>query len=322
MTPTLTVEQILAGTTLGRLQAVGPMAVVPILGDPSEPDPGFAPPDLEVSVAGYGQLRIRNRADRPTIVPPGAAWVTRQKAQDHTTGGGALIPAAATASVDTASCIEETQGGYIRGATRMLILPAALRAPALAQRKQSGYDKLWPALREFSARFGITERAAHLETFLTQHARELDEFVAEFERVPGQVGALVLIGDRVVGLERAPSEDFFAELWVPLIRVCYGSLALQQARSGALLPSSRRPLARMVASLGELREALEDAERASALRVEALARDIGAERLAAADPDARLAEARLVTLASPLYAGQAVAQRGRLVYASLCAAAA
>ena len=38
---------------------------------------------------------------------------------------------------------------------------------------------------------------------------ELDEFVAEFECVPRQIGAIILVDDQVVGVERAPSHAYW-----------------------------------------------------------------------------------------------------------------
>ncbi len=320
---TLTVEQILAGTTVGRLQSVGQMAVVPILDDQGgEGDSPFAPPELEASTTSYGTLHVRNRADRPTIVPPGAAWVTSQRAQDHTTGGGQLVAAGEKRTINTASCIEQSQGGMISKAEDMLILPAGLRAHALAQRNQSGYDKLWPEITRFNREFGVTG-SGHLVYFLNQFQKELDQFVAEFERIPRQVGAIILVAGRVVGIERAPSEAFWEKLWVPLIRVCYGSLALKAARSGAGVPATRQPLALTVKSLEGVQRALEQAAQAAKALVTTTVEALGMKQLTAAPADQSLGDYALHTMASRDYAGQIVQQdTGRTVYASICAAAA
>jgi hypothetical protein len=304
------------------MQSVGQMAVVPVLEEGGGDSP-FAPPDLEASTSTYGTLHVRNRADRPTIVPPGAAWVTSQRAQDHTTGGGALVKAGERRTIDTASCIEESQGGMISGANELLILPAGLRAEALAQRNQSGYNKLWPAIRRFNDDFGISQRGGHLVYFLQQFEKELDEFVAEFERVPRQVGAIIMIAGRVVGIERAPSEAFWEKLWVPLVRVCYGSLALKVARSGAGLPATRTPLSVTVRSLEGVQRALEQASQAAKALVSTTVEALSGKLLQAAPADEQLASCNLVTLASQDFAGQVVQQdTGQTLYASICAAAA
>ena len=135
MTTNFTIEDILSGTTTGRMQSVGQMQVIPIFG---EDDDTFAPPEVEVNTTDYGTVNLRNDSDRPTIVPPGAGWVVKQAAQDHAIGSGALMKAGERKTINTAMCIQSSQGGYIRGDKHpMLILPVALRAPALAKRKRA-----------------------------------------------------------------------------------------------------------------------------------------------------------------------------------------
>jgi hypothetical protein len=82
----------------------------------------------------------------------------------------------------------------------------------------------------------------------------LDEFVAEFECVPRQIGAIILVDDQVVGVERAPSHAYWQSVWPCLIRECYGSLAIRVARlkgARAEAPTSRRPLPDGIGSLDE-----------------------------------------------------------------------
>ena len=83
---TLTVEMILKGTGIGPMQSVGQMQVIPILGDD---DATYAPPELEVGTSGYGSVALRNASDKPTIVPYGAGWVVKERAQDHVDEAGA-----------------------------------------------------------------------------------------------------------------------------------------------------------------------------------------------------------------------------------------
>ena len=318
--PTLTVEQILQGTTTGRRQAVGQMAVIPILG---EGDGGFAPPtNLEAGTRNYGELHVRNRADRPTIVPTGAAWITPEAAQDHAAPGASLVGAGASKSISNAYCVQETQGGLIRQQERnFVILPAPLRSFALANRNGGSYDSMWPHIREFKRSMGLNG-SGNLVDFLKRFERELDQFVAEFELVPRQVGALILIAGKVVGIERAPDATFWNALWEPLIRVCYGSLALRVAGRGAGVPSTRAPLGVTVRSLEGISQALEQAAQATKQMVTTTVAALGPKALESAPADETLGAASVLTLASRDYAGQVVSQRGQPVYASICAAAA
>ena len=106
-------------------------------------------------------------------------------------------------------CVQQSQGGLIqRGAYRMLILPYALRERALEVRKNKNYNKLWDAISAFNQEMGVSGEG-NLVFFLKHFQKELDEFVAEFECVPRQIGAIILVDDQVVGVERAPSHAYW-----------------------------------------------------------------------------------------------------------------
>lgn len=316
----LTVSEILRGTGAGAIQSAGQMQVVPLLGDD---DPTFAPPVLEVGTSGYGSVVLRNDGDRPIIVPPGAAWVVPQKAQDHAIGGGALLRPGQTRQIDTAMCIQQSQGGFVaKGKHELTILPAALRAKALGVRHLSDFRKLWSGIEEYNKSFGVQQAGGHLEYFLRAFQKELAEFVAELELVPRQIGAIVLIAGKVAGIERAPSAECFRAVFSPLVRVCYGSLAIHAARVQKAPPATRVPLQLAERSLAGLRRALEEADRKerdavgdSVKRVRLVALD------AANDADDTLGPITLTTVASRELAGQVVTTNDTVRFASLCVAA-
>ena len=94
----------------------------------------------------------------------------------------------------------------------------------------------------FNQEMGVPA-AGHLEFFLKQFRKELDEFVAEFECVPRQIGAIILVDDQVVGIERAPSHAYWQSVWPCLIRECYGSLAIRVAQlKGERAPEGAKEL--------------------------------------------------------------------------------
>ncbi|APR81811.1 Hypothetical protein A7982_07160 [Minicystis rosea] len=316
----LTVDEILRGTGPGLAQSAGPMQMIPLLG---EDDDTFAPPEIEVGTTGYGSVHLRNHSDRPTLVPPGAGWVVAQKAQDHAIGGGALLRPGESRAIDTAMCIQQSQGGLISAAKHaLLILPAALRAKALSVRHVQDFRKLWESIQELNRGFGIEQYGGHLEYFLRTFQKQLDEFVAEFEIVPRQVGAVILVGGEIVGIERAPSAAYWKAVWNPLVRVCYGSLAVSAARENKAPPSTRAPLRVHVGTLAGLRAALDRAQREEQ---DAIAARLHAERLtqlsAASDADETMGDIALTTVASLRFAGQLATVRGAVRYASLCRAA-
>jgi hypothetical protein len=317
----LTIAEILRGTGPGLTQSAGAMAVIPLLGDD---DATFAPPDLEVGTTGYGSVLLRNDSDRPTLVPPGAGWVVAHQAQDHALGGGALLRPGESRQIDTAMCIQQTQGGLIERAKHaLLILPARLRGQALAMRHVKDFRKLWEGLQALNQGNGITGSGGHLSYFLRAFAQQLDEFVAEFEILPRQVGAVILVGGEIVGVERAPSAAYWQAVWGPLLRVCYGSLAVESARENKAPPATRVPVATAAArTLAEVRAALVRADREEQDAVSARLEALRPESLQLAEaPDDQLDAISLHTVAGARLAGQAATVDGAVRYASLCLAA-
>lgn len=317
----LTVEQILAGCTTGRLQSVGQMAVIPILDEGEAQDSTFGPPDLDAGTRGYGSVHVRNRSSDPTIIPTGAAFLTPEAAQDHALPGAKLLKGEQARDITNSYCVQQTQGGLIPVKEReFTILPAALRSHALAHRREGRYDAMWEHIREFRASFG-DHGPGNLVEFVKRFEQELDQFVAQFECLPTQIGAIVMVGDKVVGVERAPNIAFWRRLWTPLIRVCYGSLALRYSRTNRVLPSTRAPLQLTSRSLDGLRGALEAAKAASASLVNATTQALASKALTESPEGEKLGKAEVLTVASQEYAGQVVVNKDRPVYASLCAAA-
>ncbi len=315
----LTVHEILRGTGVGHVQSAGLMQVIPILG---EDDDTFAPPELTVGTSGYGTVLLRNDSDRPTIVPTAAGWVVAQRAQDHAIGSGVFLKPKESRAIDTAMCVQQGQGGYIAEDKHgMLILPAALRPKALSVRNEKSFNKLWASITELNKSVGLTE-AGHLEYFLKGFQKELDEFVAEFEIVPKQRGAIILIGGEIAGVEIAPSSAYWEVVWTPLIRVCYGSLAASARKRGLQRPQTRAPLRLVDRSIDGIRDALvraEEEEGRSVMRTFAALHGLPFE--VAGAPDDRINGILLTTVANARLSGQVVRTGFKVLYASLCAAA-
>lgn len=272
MKDTVTIAELLRGCRIGRMQSAGLMQVIPLLSELEDAD-FIAPSAAKVGTTGYGRLEFENASDRLMLIPCHAGYVIDAAVQDHAMAHAGMIKGKGKRAFETAMCIQQSQPGLIKsGEHKLLILPFALRETALERRGESQYNKLWGAIQRFNQDFG-GPAVGNLVDFLKRFARELDHFVAEFERVEGQVGAIILIDGQVVGFERAPSQEYFAAVWEALIRECYGSQALAAARrkkeDGALPPDSRIPLrSEGISGLDDLEAALDEARRAE----EALAR--------------------------------------------------
>jgi hypothetical protein len=320
------VGELFKGCRAGRVQSAGLMTVIPLLSELE--DARFVAPRkgaARVSTSTYGTVRITNTQDRPIIVPAGATYIVEQKAQNHAMPSAGWVKGKGVAAFDTAACVQQTQAGTIAdGEHEMMLLPAALREKSHAARRQKDFRKMWPAIAAFNERAGLAAHAAsgHLEHFFARFAGELEQFVAEFEPVPGQVGAIVLVGGKVAGVERCPSQEYFRDVWRPLIRECYGSMAvIEAAKAGrkggqAAPPPTRVPL-REAASLDDLEAALAEAEASERQKAAALAHSVMALELEATTDER--GELTLDAFDGQQMVGQAIRSGESVVYASLVA---
>jgi hypothetical protein len=246
-----TVADLLSGVRPGRVQSVGRMQVLPLLaGDAPTADLGD-PAELVISTGDYGTLVFRNERPGLALVPCHLAVMVSQAAQDHAMPRATLVAAGDELRYRSAMCIQETQSGLIRsGRHRLAVLPPALREAASDMPAEPGYNRLWPAVSRFNNSAQVTG-SANLVRFMKHFATELDQFVAEFEPVDDQVGAVVLLDGEVVGIERAPSTSYWAGLWEPLIRFCYGAEAVRRDAAGVPAGAGTRvPLATPVGGDG------------------------------------------------------------------------
>ena len=314
----ITIREILKGTTVGRMQSVGYLQVIPLLSDFQEER--FASPyEIEIETNKYGSMVFHNPTDKLSIIPSHAGYVVKEKAQDHAMAHAGVVEKKKGRTYDTAMCIQQSQGGHItRGKHKLLILPFSLREAALAKRKQKNYNKLWGDISTFNANVGA-QNHGHLEFFLKKFKTELNEFVAEFESVPKQVGAIILLDGEVIGVERTPSTSYWNAVWPALIRECYGSLAIEYQYwfgEKKTLPKGRVLMPESVETLPELRKALLDAEAATEEMAKAKVRSL------LEDPFKRQKEetvSRLTieTLEHQQFTGQIIHEEERILYASM-----
>ena len=247
----LQVNDILFGLDVGGAQSVGNMEMIPLVAnsehDEVSTDDDFCPPNVvNMGTRTYGTVEIRNTGNSLVIVPPGASWVVKELAQDHAIGGGKLIRQGEGAIIESAKCIQSSQSGPIRhGAHEMTLLPVEVRGVALAKRDERNFQGLWEALSAFNRIHGISPESS-LVHFMTNFREQMDQFVAQFECVKNQIGAIIKMNNRVIGVELAPTRAYWESMWTPLIRVSYGSLAKEcyamAVKEGNFPISNRSPL--------------------------------------------------------------------------------
>jgi hypothetical protein len=266
-------------------------------------------------------LSFVNESERTVLVPCHAGYVVKEAAQDHAMAHAALVKAQKSGHFKTAMCIQQSQGGLIKsGDYKMLILPYALREPALVNRNKEQYNKLWGAISSFNGDLGLG-KVANLVQFLTSFKNELDQFIAEFECIPRQIGAIILIDGELVGFERTPSGSYFSSIWRALIRECYGSHALAVARGKK---ERGEPLLDQRVPFGDGFKTLEDLEQELA-RVRDLEEAQASQKVRGliddkfkVDKEQELEDYQLETISNPQFIGQIVRHKnGRIPYASL-----
>lgn len=318
----LTLKEILKGTTPGRMQTVGLMQVIPLLSDMEFE--GYVTPEQggKISTSSYGQLVFENNSDDTVIVPNNAAYLKKTFGQDHAMTSAGVVRKKSTKVYRNAVCVQQNTGGHIpKEAHPFTIMPFSLREPILKTRKDSNYGRHWGDITNFNRSLGITSTAGHLEYFYDAFNKELDQFVAEFETVNRQVGAIVLINGVVVGIERAPNYKYWKTLWKEIIRSCYGSLAIQVMRSKSEdkkeVEKIRIPLpknkAKNVAELNDLLDATEAKQKT-------IASDTIRELLAGTfnlEIDEDEAKIKRVNVSNDDFLGQLITDGDVVIYASM-----
>ena len=216
-----------------------------------------------------------------------------------------------------ACCVQQSQGGYLGAADQwFFILPLQLREAALNLRGTESYGKLWQDISRLSSELGFAARG-HLEQIICRQRPYLTQYASRFELVPEQTGAVFFCGDKLVGVEIAPSARYFEELWAPLVCFCYGVAAMQmERRNGGIHVEETRPFP--AKDLDELRGALLESRLASSRQLMETLQDTATERFELEEEE-RFLDLRLSTAISRNYAGQIVQENGRLVYASIFA---
>lgn len=225
----------------GPVQVVDEMTVVPLVGenrgDVAEP---FSLKFKRTS--SYGSMVYQNTDEEKVIIVPTHIMVRGPRAQDHAMAGSAIITAKKTVTFDNACCIESSQGGHLSHENNEFdILPINLRKKLLplSIRNKRNYEKLWPSITSWLQGVGVGT-SAHLRYFYDnkQIRQSLEEFSSEFEPIVGQLGAVILFQERVVGIEIMPSVEHWLAYWKLLIRGCYGAELLRMKKLNQIPPTS------------------------------------------------------------------------------------
>lgn len=223
---------------IGRKQQAGVMSVYPLLADDvATPLANFEDVKFR-GTSGYGTMVFENNSEFPFIIPTGYAIMTKQAAQDHALPFASLLAPKTVRSINEACCIQQTQCGYIDGnkvkANDFSILPLYIRKKHFedvvkGRQNHASIDVaslpftcLWGHISEFQKDL-VKKSEGNLIYFFNKFMDKLTRFNAEFEVVDGQRGAIIMLNNKIVGIEVAPTHVYWKTVWNSLIRDCYGS---------------------------------------------------------------------------------------------------
>lgn len=260
----------------------------------------------------YDTLVMATRSPHITIIPQGLVYITKERAQDRAIPSAHLVR---TQKACPAFCVQSSQYGLMQREKaeqrEFRLLPAGVRQAALAKRDAGSCGTIWGDLTTFNTQLKVPGN--FLVSFFQQYQKQLGEFVAEFEAVPSQRGAIVLINGEVAGVEVMPNSAAFAAIWEPLIRDCYGAEALLQAKD------SRVPapvLMEDVESLDDLVAAVEDLAQRERVWTKSLVETAFSQNQQLREEE-REGEFQLQTIETAEFEGQLVQRGGDTLYLSL-----
>ncbi len=227
----------LAGFEPKQPQIVGNMAVIPLVNSQIEFSGIAGAENVRLKKdPQYDRLELAPFEDELTIVPNGYTIITKEKAQDRTVPAVHILDKNKTVQ---AYCVQSTQGGHMNPANleqqTIRLLPLAIRQYAHnVYKKDQAVGALWGKLGEINRELGVG--GDYLIRFFERFQQDLEQFVAQFEPIPGQRGAIVLINGKVVGIDIMPSTTAFFNIWEMLIRDCYGAEAIRQQNEAVATP--------------------------------------------------------------------------------------
>ncbi|BAY85821.1 hypothetical protein NIES267_53230 [Calothrix parasitica NIES-267] len=306
----------LSSYRFGIPQKSGVMTIVPIFGTNIENEQKFAPPlsSLKLTqVRGYGNMEITNHSQGIAIVPLHMGYI-QDKAQNHALCRSAFIAEGQKLMFEDACCVQSGQGGFLEEREQwFFILPLFLREEALKLQGQKSYSKLWNAISKLNQLFGLQNRG-HLEQILSRKRAFLTQYQSRFELLPGQTGALFILGDKLAGIEIAPNTTYFQEVWMSLVCFCYGVAAMHFEKDD----TSQQITPFSASNLAELRQQLVESRQQMYAEVQSNLANTPPEKFEVTKQE-KFLDLQLKTLEGTNFAGEFVEEDGNLVYASVFA---
>lgn len=248
------VGNLLATVLAGAPMSHGALTVVPLLA-PNLDDPDWLTLDeagdgatvSEVSEDGSVPfLKVVNAGDRPLLLLDGEELIGAK--QNRILNTSVLVAARAEVTIPV-SCVERGRWQYRSRRFRAgdASLYASMRARKAAQVSRSVREghghradqgEVWARLSQRAADLQVDSASEAMHDVYARHEAHLSAARRALDARPGQVGALVYIAGRWVGLELLAGPRLFGRVWP---RLCAGYVADgigREIRSGSRLDAA------------------------------------------------------------------------------------
>jgi len=235
---TIAIKDILNGYRVdsANIQSVANMTVLPIISDTEFTDVSDMHNIRLKRDIAYNQLEFENSGGKIGISIQGWSIIDSQQAQDRTVPHTHIIRAGGT-KVVPANCIQSHQCGNYNvsqwNQENFMVLPSSLRGIAIKKNpnyRQSEFSSMWNSMKKWAS--GMDCESNGLQIFYSTYKETLDNFVAEFEPVDKQLGAIVFLNGELTAIDLVPKYDTWKQLWRPLIRDSYGAEAIRLKEAG------------------------------------------------------------------------------------------
>lgn len=306
-------RELLSGLEARQAQVVGNMSMIPLVNQETEyADVGTVSDIYLDRDVAYDRLAMTTESKKPTIMPGGYTLITKESAQDRTVGSKVLLSPGKAKEVN-AFCVQSSQSGYMNNRNRDMqqfrMLPASIRATAFHKRNERNYSALWQSLGEYNLSVGV--RGDFLKSFFDKFQQQLDEFIAEFELVDHQRGAIILINDEVFGIEISPNPLAWSEQWEAMVRDCYGSEAIAKQSEFEAIDESA--VLGDVVTLEDLAAKVDELEEKEWDFVEGMVEDILNQRLQTNEEVQRQGNLKVSDIMTDDYVGQSVQSDDKII---------
>jgi hypothetical protein len=193
------------------------------------------------------RVRVVNRGDLPILLIDGEELLGAR--QNRVVSLTTLVPASSERDVAVV-CVEEGRWhavsprfrvgtSFLNPASRGRKLADVCRSLGAGGDADADQGAVWAGVRQVLRDLGVTSRTSALSDAQAARRDGIDRLVSVFALVPGQVGAVFMLGSRIVGVELVGDTDSWARVFPRILRG-YALDALRRTEPAAVAGHRRR----------------------------------------------------------------------------------